>query len=198
MPLNVSRETLQDNSVIRKIRTSIVKGVLDRLDRLAQEDAAVYRKFYDQFGRVLKEGLIVDPANHERIAKLLLFASSRSDDPQARVSFDEYLAKMPENQKQIYYQAGGDFASIAKSPNLEIFRRRGIEVLFLTDPVDEFALRSLGQFREKKLTSIDSADIEIPEASRPGRKRPRARLRPRRKAASPRSSSSSARRWDRG
>jgi molecular chaperone HtpG len=170
LPLNVSRETLQDNSVIRKIRTSVVKGVLDRLDRLAQEDAAAYRKFYDQFGRVLKEGLIVDPANHERIAKLLLFASSRSDDPQARVSFDEYIAKMPENQSQIYYQAGADFASIAKSPNLEIFRRRGIEVIFLTDPVDEFALGSLRAFRDKKLTSIDSADIEIPEAGSSGEK----------------------------
>ncbi len=77
---------------------------------------------------------------------------------------------MPENQKQIYYQAGTDFASIAKSPNLEIFRRRGIEVLYLTDPVDEFALESLGAYHEKKLTSIDSADIEIPEASATGEK----------------------------
>jgi molecular chaperone HtpG len=170
LPLNVSRETLQDNSIIRKIRTALVKGALDRLDRLAQDDAPEYRKFYDQFGRVLKEGLIVDPLNHERIAKLLLFASSRSDDSQARVSFDDYIAKMPENQTQIYYQAGGDFASIAKSPNLEIFRRRGIEVLFLTDPIDEFALSSLGTFREKKLTSIDAADIEIPEASSSGEK----------------------------
>ncbi len=170
LPLNVSRETLQDNTIIRKIRTSIVKSVLDRLDRLAQEDAPTYRKFYDQFGRVLKEGLIIDPTNHERIAKLLLFASSRSDDPQSRVSFEEYIAKMLENQKQIYYLAGGDFASIAKSPNLEIFRRRGIEVLFLTDPVDEFALNALGTFREKKLTSIDAADIEIPEGSGSGEK----------------------------
>ena len=86
LPLNVSRETLQDNSVIRKIRTSLVKGVLDRLDHLARDDPDEFRKFYDQFGRVLKEGLVVDPANRERIAKLLRFASSRSDDPQgARV-----------------------------------------------------------------------------------------------------------------
>ena len=88
--MNVSRETLQDNSVIRKIRTSLVKGVLDRLDHLAQDDADKFRTFYDQFGRTLKEGLIVDPANKERIAKLLRFPSSRSDDPSVRVSFDEY------------------------------------------------------------------------------------------------------------
>ena len=76
----------------------------------------MYRKFYDQFGRVLKEGLIVDPSNHERIAKLLLFASSRSDDPQARVSFEEYIAKMPENQKQIYYLAGSDLEFDREEP----------------------------------------------------------------------------------
>ena len=163
LPLNVSRETLQDNSVIRKIRSALVKGVLDRLDRLAEEDVDAFHKFYDQFGRVLKEGLIIDHAHRERIAKLLRFASSRSDDPQALVSFDAYLDKMPDSQKRIYYLAGPDRASIAKSPNLEIFRRKGLEVLFLTDPVDEFALTSLGSYKEKPLTSIDSADVEIPE-----------------------------------
>ncbi len=163
LPLNVSRETLQDNSLIRKIRSGLVKGVLDRLDRLAEEDADAFRKFYDQFGRVLKEGLIIDHANKERIAKLLRFASSRSDDPRALVSFDSYLEKMPESQKRIYYLAGPDRSSIAKSPNLEIFRRRGLEVLFLTDPVDEFALTSLGAYKDKPITSIDSADVEIPE-----------------------------------
>ncbi len=170
LPLNVSRETLQDNSIIRKIRTSIVKGVLDRLDRLAQDDPELYRKFHEQFGRVMKEGLIIDPANHERIAKLLRYASSRSDDRQALVSFDAYLERMPANQTKIYYLSGADFASIAKSPNLEIFRRRGIEVLYLTDPVDEFALKALGSYQGKTLTSIDSADVEIPEAATTGEK----------------------------
>ena len=174
LPLNVSRETLQDNSVIRKMRTSIVKGVLDRLDRLAQDEPELYRKFYDQFGRVLKEGLIVDHANHERIAKLLRFASSRSDDPKSLVSFDAYIEKMPEQQTQIYYQAGSDFSSIKKSPNLEIFRRNGIEVIYMTDPVDEFAIKSLGTYREKKLTSIDSADIDIPNSSTFERRRAKA------------------------
>ena len=163
LPLNVSRETLQDNSVIRKIRTSLVKGVLDRLDHLAQDDGDKFRAFYDQFGRTLKEGLVVDPANKERIAKLLRFPSSRSDDPSARVSFDEYLARMPGGQSRIYYLGGNDVSSIAKSPNLEIFRRKGLEVLFLTDPIDEFALNSLQSYQGKDLTSIDSADLDLPE-----------------------------------
>jgi molecular chaperone HtpG len=163
LPLNVSRETLQDNNVVRKIRTSLIKGVLDRLDKLAQEQPDVFRTFYDQFGRMLKEGLVVDPANRERIAKLLRFPSSRADDPSTLVSLDEYIAKMPEGQTRIYYLGGPDLSSIRKSPNLEIFRRRGVEVLFLTDPIDEFAVSSLGTYQGKELTSIDSADLDLPE-----------------------------------
>jgi molecular chaperone HtpG len=162
LPLNVSRETLQDSSVIRRIRTSIVKGVLDRLDKLAEEDAEAYRTFYGQFGSMLKEGLVVDPANRERVAKLLRFASSRGD-ASATVSLDEYIGRMPEGQKRIYYLGGPDYASVAKSPNLEIFRRKGLEVLFLTDPIDEFAITALGSYQDKKLTSIDSADLELPD-----------------------------------
>ena len=134
LPLNVSRETLQDNSVIRKIRTSLVKGVLDRLDHLARDNPDEFKSFYDQFGRVIKEGLVVDHTNRERIAKLLRFASSRTDDGQGLVSFDKYIERMPANQAKIYYLGGPDLASIAKSPNLEMFRRRGVEVLFLDRP----------------------------------------------------------------
>ncbi len=167
LPLNVSRETLQDNSVIRRIRTSITKGVLDRLDKLAEEDPEAFRTFYGQFGAMLKEGLIVDQPNRERIAKLLRFASSRGDGPSATVSLDEYIARMPEGQKRIYYLGGPDFASVAKSPNLEIFRRRGLEVLFLTDPIDEFAITSLITYQGKTLTSIDSADLDLPDTAEP-------------------------------
>ena len=170
LPLNVSRETLQDNSVIRRIRTSIVKGVLDRLDNLAKDQPDAFKTFYSQFGAMLKEGLVVggiDMANfqenRERIARLLRFASSRNDDPSAMVSFDEYIARMPEEQKKIYYLGGPDFASIVKSPNLEIFRRRGLEVLYLSDPIDEFAITSLRTYQGKELTSIDSADLDLPE-----------------------------------
>ena len=175
LPLNVSRETLQDNSVIREIRTSLVKGVLDRLDNLAQENPEAFRTFYDQFGAMLKEGLIVDPPNRERIAKLLRFASSRGEDASATVSLDEYIARMPEGQKRIYYLGGPDFASIAKSPNLEIFRRAGVEVLFLTDPIDEFAITSLRSYQGKELTSIDSADLDLPETAETAEAEPKRR-----------------------
>jgi molecular chaperone HtpG len=165
LPLNVSRETLQDHGVIRKIRAALIKGVLDRLDQLAQESPDVFRTFYEQFGRILKEGLVVDHANRERIAKLVRFASSRSDDATALVSLDEYVARAPEGQKRIYYLGGPDIASIAKSPKLEIFRRRGVEVLFLTDPIDEFAVTSLREYQGKTLTSIDAADLDLPETA---------------------------------
>jgi molecular chaperone HtpG len=163
LPLNVSRETLQDNSVIHRIRSSLVKAVFDRLDNLAQEKPEEFRTFYSQFGTMLKEGLVVDPPNRERLAKLTRFASSRRDGPATLVSLDEYIARMPEGQKRIYYLGGPDPAAIAKSPNLEIFRRRGLEVLYLTDPIDEFAMTSLGTYQGKALTSIDSADLELPE-----------------------------------
>ena len=175
LPLNVSRETLQDNSVIRKIRSAIVKGVFDLLDNLTREKPDEYRTFYSQFGTVLKEGLIRtgfdEPqyAEHrDRIAKLLRFASSRSADPSAQVSLEDYIAQMPEGQKRIYYLGGPDYASVAKSPNLEIFRRRGLEVLYLTDPIDEFAMTALRTFQGKELTSIDSADLDLPQTDQTG------------------------------
>ncbi len=121
--------------------------------------------------------------------------SSRSDDPTAIVSLDEYIARMPDGQKRIYYLGGPDLASIAKSPNLEIFRRRGLEVLFLTDPIDEFAITALGSYQGKTLTSIDSADLELPEYG-PGRRASSGSRRGRpRRAASPACSTCSARPW---
>src|SRR5262249_47518345 len=110
------------------------------------------------------------PAEHrDRIAKLLRFASSRGADPSAQVSLDDYIARMPEGQKRIYYLGGPDYASVAKSPNLESFRRRGLEVLYLTDPIDEFAMNSLHTYQGKTLTSIDSADLDLPQADETGK-----------------------------
>ncbi|WP_165220063.1 molecular chaperone HtpG [Aquisphaera insulae] len=166
LPLNVSRETLQDNSVIRRIRTSLLKGVFDRLDRLAEEQPAEFLTFSNQFGIMLKEGAITDPANRERLAKLLRFGSTHSEDPEARVSLDEYLRRMPEDQKRIYYLGGPDPGALRKSPNLEIFRRKGIEVLYLTEPVDEFVMNALGAYGGKTLTSIDADDLELPESAK--------------------------------
>ncbi len=166
LPLNVSRETLQDNTVIRRIRTSLIKGVLDRLDQLAKDQPEDFKKFTAQFGLMLKEGAIVDSINRERLARLLRFASSHSEDTEAKVSLDDYVGRMPENQKRIYYLGGPDLASMKKSPNLEIFRRRGLEVLYLTEPIDEFVMNALVSFGGKPLTSIDSDDLELPEAGK--------------------------------
>jgi len=166
LPLNVSRETLQDNTVIRRIRNSLVKAVFDRLDQLAKDNPEDFKTFFTQYGAMIKEGAIVDPINRERIAKLLRFASSHSEDPEARTSLDDYLARMPEDQKRIYYLGGPDPASIRKSPNLEIFRRRGLEVLYLTEPIDEFVMNALGSHAGKPLTSIDSDDLELPQSKK--------------------------------
>src|SRR5262249_26054134 len=164
LPLNVSRETLQDNTVIRRIRTSLVKGVFDQLEQLAKDRPEDFKKFSSQFGLMLKEGAIVDPMNRDRLVNLLRFNSSHSDDPDAKVSLDDYVGRMPENQKRIYYLGGPDPASIKKNPNLEIVRRRGLEVLYLSEPIDEFVMNALGSHGGKMLTSIDSDDLELPDA----------------------------------
>ncbi len=173
LPLNVSRETLQDNSVIRRIRNTLVKGVLDKLTALAADSPADYMTFYRQFGPTFKEGIARDPMNRERVAKLLRFSSTHATDPDAPASFDDYIARSAASQTAIYYLGGPDLSAIRKSPNLEIFRRRGLEVLFLTDPVDEFVLSSLSSYNDRKLTSIDAADVELPPESESGATEPK-------------------------
>ncbi len=162
LPLNVSRETLQDNSVIRKIRGSLVKGVLDLLTKMAEEEPDRYREFYKTFGVYLKEGVARDFASRDRLAKLLRFPSSRSEGDLPTVSLDDYVGRMVTDQQRIYYLGGPDLSALKKSPNLEVFRRKGIEVLFLTEAVDEFVMNALHKFADKELTSIDSADLDLP------------------------------------
>jgi len=164
LPLNVSRETLQDNTVIRRIRTSLLKAVFDRLDQLAKEEPEVFQSFTDQFGTLLKEGTIVDPIQRDRLSKLIRFASSHNADATLNVSLDDYLARAPEGQKRIYFLGGPDLAAIRKNPNLEIFRKRKLEVLYLVEPIDEFVMNALGTYSGKLLTSIDSDDLELPES----------------------------------
>jgi molecular chaperone HtpG len=161
LPLNVSRETLQDNSLIRRIRNTLVKGVLDRLQALSDEKPEDYQAFYKEFGPILREGVATDIPNRERIAKLLRFASSQHPEKPI-VSLDEYVKRSHPDQRRIYYLGGPDVSSLQKNPNLEIFRRRGLEVLFLVDPIDEFVMSSLGGFDGRTLTSIDSSDLGLP------------------------------------
>lgn len=162
LPLNVSRETLQDDTVIRRIRTTLVKSVLDRLQKLSEESPGEFLNFYRQFGPIFKEGIARDIPNRERVAKLLRFISSKVENSEEPTSLDAYIERSPESQKVIYFLGGPDLASLKKNPSLEIFRRRGLEVLYLTDPIDEFVMSSLGTYGGRKLVSIDAADVELP------------------------------------
>ncbi|HUG90261.1 MAG TPA: molecular chaperone HtpG, partial [Planctomycetaceae bacterium] len=118
-----------------------------------------------EFGVALREGIATDFENREKIAARLRFASSHAAGPDALVSLDDYLGRMREGQKQIYFLGGPDRTAIEGSPNLEVFRRRNLEVLFLPDPIDEFVLSTLHAYKDKPLVSIDSADVELPEAT---------------------------------
>ncbi len=163
LPLNVSREALQDNTVFRKIRKVLVKKVLGHLEDVAKDDAETYRKFYLQFGVVLREGISIDFENRQAIAKLLRYRSSNGDDRETLIGLDDYVSRMVEGQTQIYYVGGPDVRTIEKNPNLDAFRSRGIEVLYLIDPVDEFVLNHLHDYAEKPLLSIDAVGVNLPE-----------------------------------
>jgi molecular chaperone HtpG len=162
LPLNVSRQALQDNSVFRKIRNVLTKRVLSHLNKMGTNSADEYRKFYQQFGPVLREGVASDFENRDALGTLLRFQSSHGDDRTALISLAEYVERAADDQTQIYYHTGPDLKSLERSPNMEAFTSRGIEVLYLTDPVDEFVLNHLGQFEEKELVSIDSAEVKLP------------------------------------
>ncbi len=163
LPLNVSREALQDNTIFRKMRKVLVRKVLDHLDKMSKEDPERYLRFYRQFGSVLREGVTTDFENRDRIAALLRFHSSHATDPDVLVSLDEYVDRAVEGQKQVYFLGGADRAAIERNPNLEVFRKRNLEVLYLTDPADEFVLSHVGKFRDMEIVSIDAADLELPE-----------------------------------
>jgi molecular chaperone HtpG len=171
LPLNVSRETLQDHELLPKLKRVLTKKVLDHLASLAGENAETYQTFYKQFGPIVRTGLGQDFENRERIAKLMRFHSTHTvtgkpaPDEFPKVSLDDYLQRAPEGQLQIYYLSGPDLAALNRHPHLEALRKRNLEVLFLTDPVDEFALVQLRQYSGKDLISIDSADVKLPESS---------------------------------
>lgn len=164
LPLNVSRETLQDNTVFQKIRKILTRKVLDHLAKIGDDNEEKYLEFYREFGVILREGINQDFENRNRIAKLLRFASSE-DNGEGLTSLDAYLKRAKEDQNQIYYIGGSSLSAIRNNPNLEIFRKKGLEVFFLADPVDEFMLNQLHTYEEKQLVSVDSADIEFPEST---------------------------------
>ncbi len=163
LPLNISREILQDNATMTKLRSALVKRVLDMLDKLAKDDPEKYAVFWGQFGNALKEGPAEDFANRERIAKLLRFASTHLDSSAQTVSLEAYAGRMKPGQKKIYYMTAETFNAAKASPHLEIFRKNNIEVLLLSDRIDEWVVGHLSEFDGKPLQSVAKGDVNLDE-----------------------------------
>lgn len=158
LPLNVSREILQDSRVTQNLRNALTKRVLQMLDKLAKDDAEKYQTFWQQFGLVLKEGPAEDGSNREAIAKLLRFATTQSDSSAQTVSLEDYVSRMVEGQDKIYYITADSYAAAKSSPHLELFRKKGIEVLLLSERIDEWMMSYLTEFDGKSLQSVSKAD----------------------------------------
>ncbi len=163
LPLNVSREILQDSSVTQSLKNACVKRVLSMLEKVAKNNKDDYQHFWNQFGNVLKEGLGEDFSNRETIAGLLRFASTHNDDSTQNVSLDDYIERMSEGQDKIYYIAAESFETAKNSPHLEVFRKKGIEVLLLHDRIDEWAISHLMEYKDKKVVSITQGDLDLGE-----------------------------------
>ncbi|MDH2370048.1 molecular chaperone HtpG [Providencia rettgeri] len=161
LPLNVSREILQDSVLTRSLRSALTKRVLQMLEKLAKSDAEKYQTFWQQFGLVMKEGPAEDMANSETIAKLLRFATTHTDSSVQNVSLEEYVSRMVEGQDKIYYITADSYAAAKGSPHLELFRKKGIEVLLLSDRIDEWMMNYLSEFDGKQFQSVSKADESL-------------------------------------
>jgi len=161
LPLNVSREMLQGSKIIDKIRNASVKKALGMLEKIVKNDPEKYQKFWNEFGKVLKEGPAEDFANREKIGKLLRFATTHNDDEEQSVSLDDYIGRMQPEQDKIYYIAADSHSAAKNSPHLEIFRKKGIEVLLLSDRVDEWLTAHLMEFEGKKLQSVAKGELDL-------------------------------------
>ncbi|EKT4208059.1 molecular chaperone HtpG [Escherichia coli] len=161
LPLNVSREILQDSTVTRNLRNALTKRVLQMLEKLAKHDAEKYQTFWQQFGLVLKEGPAEDFANQEAIAKLLRFASTYTDSSAQTVSLEDYVSRMKEGQEKIYYITADSYAAAKSSPHLELLRKKGIEVLLLSDRIDEWMMNYLTEFDGKPFQSVSKVDESL-------------------------------------
>ncbi len=161
LPLNISREILQSNKVIDNIRSGSVKKVLGLLENLAKKESVKYQDFWNVFGKVLKEGPGEDFANKEKIAKLLRFASTHQDSDAQTVSLDDYIARMKPEQEKIYFITADNHAAAKNSPHLEFFKEKGIEVLLLSDRVDEWLMSHLNEYQEKTFASVAKGELDL-------------------------------------
>ncbi|MCK5529529.1 MAG: molecular chaperone HtpG, partial [Kiritimatiellae bacterium] len=160
LPLNVSREILQDDVNIKRIGKSLTSRVLKELDKIKTKDFDTYLKFFEQFGTVIKEGVHTDFENYDKLKDLLLFASSKSESDRP-ILLKEYVERMPESQKEIYYLTAESLTQAKQSPHLEIFHSKDFEVLFLVDPIDEWVMQRLTEYDGKTLKAIDRKDVDI-------------------------------------
>ena len=161
LPLNVSREILQQSKQITAIKSGAVKKVLGMLENLAKNEPEKYATFWAQFGAVIKEGPIEDHANKARVAKLLRFASTHADTDKQDVALEDYVSRMKEGQEHIYYVTADSFSAAKNSPHLEIFRKKGIEVILLSDRIDEWLVSNLDEFEGKHLQSVAKGDLDL-------------------------------------
>lgn len=161
LPLNVSREILQSNHVVESMKKASVKKVLGLLDKMAKNNKEQYQKFWNEFGRALKEGPSEDMANKEQVAKLLRFSSTQENSTEENVALEDYVARMKDEQEDIYYITAESFAAAKNSPHLEVFRKKEIEVLLLSDRVDEWFVSGLQEFDGKKLQSVAKGELDL-------------------------------------
>ncbi|MBA6391875.1 molecular chaperone HtpG [Colwellia sp. BRX10-3] len=161
LPLNVSREILQDNKITEAIRKGCTKRVLKMLEKLGKKDAEQYQLFWNEFGQVLKEGPAEDSANKDAIAKLMRFASTHEDNSMQSVSFAQYIERMKEGQEKIYFVVADSFEAAKNSPHLEVFRKKGIEVLLMSDRIDEWLVSHLTEFDGKQLQSVTRGGLDL-------------------------------------
>ena len=167
LPLNVSREFLQNNKDIDRIRSASVKKILSELSRLADKEPETYAAFWKEFGKVLKEGVVEDHDNRTVLADLMRFNSTRSDDTEQTESLAAYFKRMPMRQKAIYYITADSHGAADTSPHLEIFRKNDIEVLLLSDPVDEWLVSSLNEYKDKPLKSVAKGALDLEDLASP-------------------------------
>ncbi|MGO1692845.1 MAG: molecular chaperone HtpG [Marinobacter sp.] len=163
LSLNVSREILQNDATVDSIRTALTKRVLDMLSKLSKRDADEYQKFWGEFGTVLKEGAAEDFSNREKIGGLLRFASTHTGEETQNVSLDQYIERMKEGQNKIYYITADNFMAAKSSPHLEVFRKKGIEVLILSDRIDEWMMGYLTEYDSKQLQDVARGDLDLGE-----------------------------------
>jgi molecular chaperone HtpG len=167
LPLNISRESIQNNRAMAKLKSTLTHKIISELEELGEKDTARYAQFWKEFGLFVKEGVATDAAQQADLAKLLRFKTSRGGDADAWVSLPAYVERMPADQTSIYYILGDDPASIARSPHLDYFRKHDLEVLYLTDPLDSFMVVTLKDFGGKKLQNVDDAALDLPETEQP-------------------------------